>query len=98
MHVPYSVVDADSVLLTRAVRCLIPRDSIPCASVLRLLGSLKGQTLSLQLLIIRWIILVYDIIDNHSGLHGIYGLLFYYLQFDDLVLLFLEHSACVHYP
>ena len=79
------VIVADSVLLTRAVRCLIPRDSVPCVSVLRLLGSLKGHTLSLQLLVIRWIILVYDTIDDRSSLHGIYGVLFYYLQFDDLV-------------
>jgi centromere protein I len=76
--------NTNSVLLTRAVRCLIPRDSVPCASVLRLLGSLKGHTLSLQLLIIRWIILVYDIIDDRSSLQEIYGVLFYYLQFDDL--------------
>ena len=76
---------ADSAILSRAVRSLIPRASVPCSAILRLLGSLKGQILSLQLLIIRWIILIYDIIDNKSNLHAIYGVLFYYLQNDELV-------------
>ena len=75
----------DATLLSRGVRSLIPKISVPCAAVLRLLGSLKGHTLSLQLLIIRWIILVYDIIDNRTNLHAIYGTLFYYLQSDELV-------------
>lgn len=74
-------------VLSRVVRSLIPRTSVPCSAVLRLLGSLKGQTLQLQLLIIRWVILVYDVIDNKTDLRAIYGVLFYFLQVDELVSL-----------
>ena len=88
---------ADSVLLSRALRSLIPRNSVPCAAVLRFLGSLKGYTLTLQLLILRWVILVYDIIDDRTNLHGSYGVLFYYLQFDELVLYLCTYSTVVVY-
>ena len=86
--------------MSRVVRSLIPRTSVPSSAVLQLLGSQKGQTLSLQLLIIRWIVLIYDIIDNKADVHAIYGIIFYYLQNDELVcagMLIENFDLCLNY-
>ena len=70
---------------SRAVRCLIPRSSVPCSAALRLLGGMKRFSLSLQHLVLRWIVLVFDTIDDATPLHAVYSIIMYYIQVDDLV-------------
>ena len=75
---------ADAPFRCRVVRCLIPKSTVPCSAVLSLLGSLNVLPLSLQQLVFKWIILVYDLIDDRDILHTVYDGLFYYLQYDAL--------------
>ena len=69
----------------RAVRCLIPMTSVPHSAVLRGLGCLGSVPLSLQQLLLRWLILVFDYLDDRGPLQTLYNVFFYYLQFDELV-------------
>ena len=41
--------------------------------------------LSDQALLVRWILLVYDVMDSHDQLHGLYGVLFYFLENETMV-------------
>jgi len=70
---------------SRAVRCLIPRSSVPCSAALRVLGGMKRFSLSLQHLVLRWILLVFDAIDDTTPLNAVYNIVMYYIQVDDLV-------------
>ena len=70
---------------SRVIRCLIPRTSVPCNTVLKALGCVKTLPLSVQLLLFRWIVMVFDLVDDRSALHCVYSVVFYHLQVDDLV-------------
>ena len=72
---------------SRVVRCLIPRSTISCSSALRALSGLKGLPISLQHLLFRWIVLVFDVIDDTAPLHAVYNIIMHYIQMDDLVSL-----------
>jgi len=46
---------------------------------------MKRFSLSLQHLVLRWILLVFDAIDDTTPLHAVYNIIMYYIQVDDLV-------------
>jgi len=46
---------------------------------------MKRFSLSLQHLVLRWILLVFDAIDDTAPLHTVYNIIMYYIQVDDLV-------------
>lgn len=82
MHVRSTPSDASTRI--RLVRCLVPRGDVPHSAVLNALGSMGHLPISLRLLLFRWIVLVYDIIDDKAPLHHVYDVIFHYIQYDGL--------------
>ena len=75
---------AGVLVLCRLVRCLIPSHDVPHSAVLHALGSMGQLPPSLKQLLFKWIVLVYDIIDNKAPLHKVYDVIFHHIQYDSL--------------
>ena len=70
---------------SRVVRSLIPQTTVPCSAILKALGCLRSLPITLQQLLLRWTVLVFELIDDRTALHAVYTAVFYLLQADDLV-------------
>ena len=70
----------DASLLDRLLRDLYPAQGVPDIVVVKVVGSLGQGALkplpSLQAGLLKWLILVYDVIDNPNILSSLYGTLF----------------------
>lgn len=66
------------------IHSLIPRDSIPEEAVLCAISKICMRRCPLKVLhlMLKWIVLVYDIINTKSKLHSLYGVLFHYIKID----------------
>ena len=66
------------------VRCLIPRTTVPMSAVFQCLGSMHVQPGSLQRALFRWLVLVFDLLEDGRSLTATYDLIFHFLQYDSL--------------
>lgn len=66
------------------VRCLIPKTTVPVSALLHCLGSMHALPSSFQLILFRWMVLVYDLVDNMADFLATYDIIFRYLQYDSL--------------
>jgi hypothetical protein len=72
---------------SRTVKALIPRTVVPATAVMAGIARLNSSAfpLSIRVLFIKWVIVVYDLIDSKKELWNLYGVLFLYLDFEILV-------------
>ncbi|KAG0330539.1 hypothetical protein BGZ99_000009 [Dissophora globulifera] len=77
---------ADETTTKRLVKLLLPRQHVPEMCAVKVLGSLGKQHpgLQSQVLLLKWIIIVYDIFDSRSKLQQLYGVAFHYLGYETL--------------
>lgn len=75
---------ADAQTQCRLVRCLIPSQDVPHSAVLEALGSMGQLAPSLKQLLFKWMVLVYDLIDNKAPLGYLYDIILHYIQYDSL--------------
>ncbi|CAG8770925.1 11425_t:CDS:2, partial [Acaulospora morrowiae] len=70
----------------KLVKLLIPRTKVPNMLIMKIFGSLgnKNTKLKIQALLLRWVILIYNVLEDHSELYQLYGVLFHYLDYDTL--------------
>ena len=57
---------------------------MPFKVVLRLLAALRSLPLSVQQLLLRWIVLTFDLVNDIAPLRAVYDVVFYHLQVDEL--------------
>ncbi|XP_031566588.1 centromere protein I-like [Actinia tenebrosa] len=71
---------------SKVVKSLIPRESVPVLAIVKTVSWISTNTLSssLQALLLRWIIVIYKLIDDISQLHSLYGIIFLFLESDIL--------------
>ncbi|KAK3603764.1 hypothetical protein CHS0354_023383 [Potamilus streckersoni] len=71
----------------KLIKLLIPATKVPETAVLKAISWIctNRPSMTIQCLLIRWIIVVYDYIDRRDRLHGLYGLLFRFLHFHSLL-------------
>lgn len=80
----YFAFSADTQTQCRLVRCLIPSQDVPHSIVLQVLGSMGQLPPSLKQILFKWIVLVYDIIDNKAPIGCVYDVILHYIQYDSL--------------
>ncbi|CAB4481766.1 unnamed protein product [Rhizophagus irregularis] len=72
--------------IKRLVKILLPRANVPNFLIIKVLSNLgnKGLNYNVQALLLRWIIIVYNVIEDHSQLIKFYGVIFHYMEYDTL--------------
>ncbi|CAG8659270.1 7903_t:CDS:10, partial [Ambispora leptoticha] len=70
----------------RIIKLLIPRQKISENLVIKILGKLGHELVihSIQGLLLRWIILVYPLLEDYSRLQKLYGVIFHFLEYQGL--------------
>ena len=63
---------------------MIPRNSVPSEVVVQLLGAFGNFSHNMRQSILKWIILVFDLIDQKEILHKMYAVFFHYLAYETL--------------
>jgi centromere protein I len=88
--------ELDQASLASLVRNLYPASKVPDAIVARIVGSLgHGRTkcsYTVQAMLLRWLVMVYDILENSSVLSQLYGILFNLLDTVAIRCVLLETS------
>ncbi|GJJ70668.1 centromere protein I [Entomortierella parvispora] len=75
----------DDTTARKMIKLLLPRQHVPEMCAVKVLGSLGRQlSYASQAALIRWVILVYDILDSRTKLQQLYGAVFHYLTFETL--------------
>ncbi|XP_035693928.1 centromere protein I-like [Branchiostoma floridae] len=71
---------------SRLVKCLIPATAVPEEAAVRAISWIctNKPSKSVQAFLLRWLVLVYDLIDGKDKLHALYGVLFFFIQSDVL--------------
>ncbi|KAL3846578.1 hypothetical protein ACJMK2_017554 [Sinanodonta woodiana] len=71
----------------KLIKLLIPATKVPEVAVLKAISWIctNRPSMTIQCLLVRWIIVVYDYIDGRDRLHGLYGLLFRFLHFHSML-------------
>ncbi|KAK2157536.1 hypothetical protein LSH36_189g04025 [Paralvinella palmiformis] len=69
-------------ICSRLIRNLIPATVVPSEAVIRAISWMSTNIPSskIQGLLVRWIILIYNMLDTLNDLHALYGVLFYFLE------------------
>lgn len=72
---------ADSVS-SRLVKCLIPQGLVPSSAVVKVASRMCTNKLSLNMkvLLVRWILIIFNLIDDLKDLHSLYGVFFLFLE------------------
>ncbi|KAJ8303826.1 hypothetical protein KUTeg_018619 [Tegillarca granosa] len=67
---------------SKLIRVLIPSTYVPVGAVVKAISHMctNKPSSAIQSLILRWILLVYDYIDDKEKIHKLYGLIFYFLE------------------
>ncbi|CAG8838723.1 28804_t:CDS:2, partial [Racocetra persica] len=70
----------------KLIKLLVPRNKVSEVSVIKIFGNLGNRNVkhSIQALLLRWVVLVYDFIRDHSKLLRLYGVIFHYLEYTTL--------------
>ncbi|CAH1245540.1 CENPI [Branchiostoma lanceolatum] len=71
---------------SRLVRSLIPATTVPEDAAVRAISWIctNKPSKTVQAFLLRWLVLVYDLIDGKEKLHALYGVLFLFIQSDVL--------------
>ncbi|XP_072033615.1 centromere protein I-like [Amphiura filiformis] len=69
---------------SRLVKCLIPESVIPEDAVVSAISWMctNKPSSALQTLLLKWIILTYDLIESRTRLHALYGIIFQFIEND----------------
>ena len=70
--------------LSRIIRTLLPQSQVPFQAILQILAALRSLPFSVQQLLLRWTVLVFDLVDDIAPLRSVYDAVFYHLQVDEL--------------
>ncbi|CAG8686538.1 10586_t:CDS:10, partial [Cetraspora pellucida] len=70
----------------KLIKFLVPRKKVSEISVIKIFGNLGNKNMkhSIQALLLRWVVLVYGFIRDHSKLYRLYGVIFHYLEYATL--------------
>ncbi|XP_051877704.1 centromere protein I-like [Pristis pectinata] len=73
-------------LNTRILKCLIPALVVPENAVTKAISWMctRKPSINIQVLFIKWLLAVFDLLNSKEHLHSLYGIIFYYLQNDKL--------------
>ncbi|XP_055499660.1 centromere protein I isoform X1 [Leucoraja erinacea] len=73
-------------LNTRMLKCLIPASVVPENAVTKAISWMctRKPSMNIQLLFIKWLLAVFDLLNSKKHLHSLYGIIFFYLQNDKL--------------
>ncbi|GBB86979.1 hypothetical protein RclHR1_13430003 [Rhizophagus clarus] len=76
----------DHVDIIKLVKILLPRANVPNFLIIKVLSNLGNKVLKydVQALLLRWIIIVYNVIEDHSQLIKFYGVIFHYMEYNTL--------------
>lgn len=75
----------DDTTARKLIKLLLPRQHVPEMCAVKVLGCLGKQLgFANQAALLRWVILVYDILDNRTKLQQLYGVAFHYLSYETL--------------
>ncbi|XP_067903601.1 centromere protein I isoform X2 [Heterodontus francisci] len=71
---------------TRLLKCLIPASVVPESAVTKAISWMctRKPTINVQVLFIRWLLTVFDLLNSKKQLRSLYGIIFFYLQNDKL--------------
>uniref|UniRef100_UPI00398F3A56 centromere protein I isoform X2 n=1 Tax=Pristiophorus japonicus TaxID=55135 RepID=UPI00398F3A56 len=71
---------------TRLLKCLIPASVVPESAVTKAISWMctRKPTIHIQVLFMRWLLTVFDLLNSKKELHSLYGIIFFYLQNDKL--------------
>ncbi|EDO43463.1 predicted protein [Nematostella vectensis] len=71
---------------SKLVKSLIPKNRIPSLALVKAISwiSTNKLSISLQALLVRWILVVYQLLDDITPLQALYGVLFLFLESDVL--------------
>ncbi|CAG8662201.1 1270_t:CDS:2, partial [Paraglomus occultum] len=68
----------------KLAKSLVPRDKVPEMLAIHVLGHLGQSVLKFttQAILLRWVVIAYNLLDNHSKLQLLYGVVFHYLEYN----------------
>nr|CAB3229780.1 centromere protein I-like [Phallusia mammillata] len=96
----------NSVVSGQIIKSLIPRENVPEEAALLILSKLcaDAQSLKVQHLLLKWLVLVFDLIATKSKIHSLYSIIFHFIESEILCptvchLLFMLTRKCdvTHY-
>ncbi|KAF9357305.1 hypothetical protein BGX26_003955 [Mortierella sp. AD094] len=75
----------DDATTKKLIKLMLPRQQVPEVCAIKILGCL-GRQLSFvcQAALLKWMIVVYDILESRTKLHQLYGVAFHYLSYETL--------------
>ncbi|CAG8723070.1 9007_t:CDS:2, partial [Dentiscutata heterogama] len=70
----------------KLIKLLVPRRKVSEMSAIKIFGNLGNRNMkySIQALLLRWVVLVYGFIEDHSKIYRLYGVIFHYLEYATL--------------
>ncbi|RUS18846.1 hypothetical protein BC937DRAFT_88271 [Endogone sp. FLAS-F59071] len=74
----------DEINCKKLVKLLLPRKRVQEVHVVLILGNLFTAKKSVAALLLKWVILIYDILESTEKLRKLYGVIFYYLKYQTL--------------
>ncbi|XP_046852040.1 centromere protein I-like isoform X2 [Xenia sp. Carnegie-2017] len=68
------------------IKCLIPRHGISADCIINVFSRMSANIIntSIQVSLLKWIIMVYELIDDRDKVHNLYGMIFHFLDNDTL--------------
>ncbi|KAG0232922.1 hypothetical protein BGW42_007831 [Actinomortierella wolfii] len=76
----------DDTTAKKLVKLLLPRSHVPEDCAIKIMGCLGRYSRGVEALLLRWLIVVYDYLDNRTKLVKLYGVAFHYLSYETLRL------------
>jgi Mis6 len=74
----------DSQSIRQVLWHCLPITDVPAHAVVSLMGTFSNASRSVQILILRWIILVHYSVTPQQHLHSLYGVFFHFLEYETL--------------
>ncbi|ORZ09055.1 Mis6-domain-containing protein [Lobosporangium transversale] len=75
----------DDTTTRKLIRLLLPRQHVPEMCAIKVMGCLgRRLAFSNQAALLRWMIVVYNVIDSRTKLQRLYGVAFHYLSYETL--------------
>ncbi|CAG8623440.1 19181_t:CDS:2, partial [Gigaspora rosea] len=70
----------------KLIKLLIPRKKVSEMSVIKIFGNFGNRNMkySIQVLLLRWVVLIYGFIEDRSKIYRLYGVIFHYLEYATL--------------
>jgi len=71
---------------SKLIKCLIPQRSVPSSAVVMAVSRICTNKLSISIkgLLLRWIVIIFNLIDELKDVHSLYGIFFLFLESDIL--------------